>query len=239
MTSFLMSSGLGMPQIYLSLDASYLQMDVGQEHVKCLSLLSELLQSQEGDNQNELVESESQPVSAAVEHSIDDLRAGSFQYMTASGMNLDQSFSLLTFLCFALRYLTLSPFPPLPLSPLLPLLSSLHLFSLLSTSSTPITPCPLLHVFLFFIPFSPLHFNVCCFPFLNLCSSYSSGNFSPLTEFILLPRWGGPASPGPLSDSVLCWLQWEAPNNDVEVPWTASFVSGRTRPSPFYNASSC
>ena len=117
MTSFLMSSGLGMPQIYLSLDASYLQMDVGQEHVKCLSLLSELLQSQEGDNQNELVESESQPVSADVEHSIDDLRAGSFQYMTASGM----SFSLLTFL--APRPSPLAPRP----SPLAPL-SSLHLF---------------------------------------------------------------------------------------------------------------
>lgn len=88
-------SGCGLPQVYAVLEAGYVQVDVGQEHVTCLGLLAELSQqftsppalkkkASEADTQgsnhgHEMLEH------VVLYQSFDDIRAGCFRYVTASG----------------------------------------------------------------------------------------------------------------------------------------------------------
>lgn len=88
-------SGCGLPQVYAVLEAGYVQVDVGQEHVTCLGLLAELSQqftsppaarkkaskadTQSSDHGREV------PERVVLYQSFDDIRAGCFRYVTASG----------------------------------------------------------------------------------------------------------------------------------------------------------
>ncbi len=88
-------SGCGLPQLYAVVEADYVQIDVGQEHVTCLSLLADLAQqfttpptvkkqaadagTESGDHAHEL------PEPVVLYQSFDDIRAGCFRYVTASG----------------------------------------------------------------------------------------------------------------------------------------------------------
>ena len=84
-------SGCGLPQLYAFVEAGYIQVSVGQEHVTCLSLLTELAQqftsaptvskpaAEAGAKRSEVTERD------ALVQSFDDIRAGSFRYVTASG----------------------------------------------------------------------------------------------------------------------------------------------------------
>lgn len=87
-------SGCGLPQLYAVLEAGYVQIDVGQEHVTCLSLLAELSQqftsppavkkqaevgAESSDQSREV------PEQVVLYQSFDDIRAGCFRYVTASG----------------------------------------------------------------------------------------------------------------------------------------------------------
>lgn len=88
-------SGCGLPQLYAVLEAGCVQIDVGQEHVKCLSLLAELSQqftnppavkkqaaeagAESSDHEHEV------PGQVVLSQSFDDIRAGCFKYVTTSG----------------------------------------------------------------------------------------------------------------------------------------------------------
>ena len=88
-------SGCGLPQLYAVLEAGCVQIDVGQEHVTCLSLLAELSQqftsspavkkqaaeagAESSDRAREV------PQQVVLYQSFDDIRAGCFRYVTASG----------------------------------------------------------------------------------------------------------------------------------------------------------
>ena len=84
-------SGCGVPQLYVFVEASYVQVSVGQEHVTCLSLLADLAQQftipPTMDEQSAEPGFESSAVANHTEvfKSFDDIRAGSFRYVTASG----------------------------------------------------------------------------------------------------------------------------------------------------------
>ena len=73
------------------MEASYVQVSVGQEHVTCLSLLADLAQQftipPTMDEQSAEPGFESSAVANHTEvfKSFDDIRAGSFRYVTASG----------------------------------------------------------------------------------------------------------------------------------------------------------
>ena len=88
-------SGCGLPQVYAVLEAGYVQVDVGQEHVTCLSLLADLSQqftsppvvrkkASVADTQGS-VHGHEVPEHVVLYQSFDDIRAGSFRYVTASG----------------------------------------------------------------------------------------------------------------------------------------------------------
>ena len=93
--SFSPVSGYGLPQLYAVVEAGYVQIDVGQEHVKCLSLLAEL--SQQFTNppavKKQAAEAGAEssgharevPEQVVLYQSFDDIRAGCFRYVTASG----------------------------------------------------------------------------------------------------------------------------------------------------------
>ena len=95
-----------MPQIYLSLDVSYLQVNFGQAHLRCLNLLSDVLRTDEVSNQEELADPGLPPEVAAVTHSFDDLRAGSFTYVTVAGELRDVFLSIVLDLCEAAKRMT-------------------------------------------------------------------------------------------------------------------------------------
>ena len=88
-------SGCGLPQLYADVEAGYVQVDVGQEHVTCLSLLAELSQqftsppavkkeaSEVGAGDSD--DAREGPEHAVLYQSFDDIRAGCFRYVTASG----------------------------------------------------------------------------------------------------------------------------------------------------------
>lgn len=81
--------------MYAVLEAGYVQVDVGQEHVTCLGLLTDLSQqftsppavrkkasvadTQSSDHGHEV------PEHVVLYQSFDDIRAGCFRYVTASG----------------------------------------------------------------------------------------------------------------------------------------------------------
>ena len=83
-------SGCGLPQLYAFVEAGYVQISVGQEHVNCLNLLAELAQQftspptanghSEDTGAKKSVESGNLPLF----QSFDDIRAGSFRFVTAS-----------------------------------------------------------------------------------------------------------------------------------------------------------
>lgn len=84
-------SGCGLPQLYAFVEAGCVQISVGQEHVTCLSLLAELSEqltsppraskqaAEAGAERSEVTDH------VALHQSFDDIRAGSFRYVTASG----------------------------------------------------------------------------------------------------------------------------------------------------------
>lgn len=88
-------SGCGLPQLYAVVEAGFVQVDVGQEQVTCLSLLAEMSQqftSPPGvKNQTSKAGAESSdharevPERVVLHQSFDDIRAGCFRYVTASG----------------------------------------------------------------------------------------------------------------------------------------------------------
>lgn len=88
---FFFSSGCGFPQLYVFVEAAYLQIMVGQEHVTCLKLLSDLAKQF-----TSLSAADEQPAKTATKkndftqdmasfETYDDIRAGPFRYVTASG----------------------------------------------------------------------------------------------------------------------------------------------------------
>lgn len=89
--SVIFSSGRGFPQLYVFVEAVCLQIMVGQEHVTCLKLLSDFAQqfaslsaadeqsAEIGTKKNDLTEY------VASFETYDDIRAGPFRYVTASG----------------------------------------------------------------------------------------------------------------------------------------------------------
>ena len=88
---FFLCSGCGVPQLYVFVEASCVQVSVGQEHVTCLSLLADLAQQftipPTVDEQSAEPGFETSEVANQIEvfRSFDDIRAGSFRYVTASG----------------------------------------------------------------------------------------------------------------------------------------------------------
>ena len=88
-------SGCGLPQINAVLEAGYVQVDVGQEQVTCFGLLAELSQQFTGPPvvRNKSSEADTQssdhgrevPERVVLYQSFDDIRAGCFKYVTASG----------------------------------------------------------------------------------------------------------------------------------------------------------
>ena len=88
-------SGCGLPQLYAVVEAGYVQIDVGQEHVTCLSLLADLAQqftsppmvkkqaAEAGDGSSDNAREDAEHV--VLFQSFDDIRAGCFRYVTASG----------------------------------------------------------------------------------------------------------------------------------------------------------
>ena len=90
-------SGCGLPQLYAVIEAGFVQIDVGQEHVTCLSLLADLAQQftspptvnketdesgvQSSDHAREV------PEQVVLFESFDDIRAGCFRCVTATGNN--------------------------------------------------------------------------------------------------------------------------------------------------------
>lgn len=88
-------SGCGVPQLYAVVEAGYVQVDVGQEHVTCLSLLADLAQqfasppavkkqaAEAGTESSDHAHEVPEPV--VLYQSFDDIRAGCFRYVTASG----------------------------------------------------------------------------------------------------------------------------------------------------------
>ena len=83
-------SGCGLPQLYAFVEAGYVQISVGQEHVNCLSLLAELAQqftsapTANGQPADTGVERSEESGHLALSQSFDDIRAGSFRFVTAS-----------------------------------------------------------------------------------------------------------------------------------------------------------
>ena len=88
---FCFSSGCGFPQLYVFVEAACLQIMVGQEHVTCLKLLSDLAKQF-----TSLSAADEQPAKTATKkndftqdmasfETYDDIRAGPFRYVTASG----------------------------------------------------------------------------------------------------------------------------------------------------------
>lgn len=88
-------SGCGLPQLYAVVEAGYVQIDVGQEHVTCLSLLADLAQqfTSPPTVKKEAAEVGTEcsghahelPEPVMLYESFDDIRAGCFKYVTASG----------------------------------------------------------------------------------------------------------------------------------------------------------
>ena len=82
--------------MYAFVEAGYIQISVGQEHVTCLSLMAELAQqftspptvtkqtAEAGARTSDV------PDHVEVFQSFDDIRAGSFRYVTASGKRTHQ-----------------------------------------------------------------------------------------------------------------------------------------------------
>lgn len=76
------------------MEAGCVQISVGQEHVTCLSLLAELPQTftspstVEGRAEKPDSEKSEAPDHTSLLRSFDDIRAGSFRYVTASGKRL-------------------------------------------------------------------------------------------------------------------------------------------------------
>ena len=84
-------SGCGVPQLYVFVEANCVQISVGQEHVTCLSLLTDLAQMftipPTADEESAEPVFETSEVTNYTElfKSFDDIRAGSFRYIPASG----------------------------------------------------------------------------------------------------------------------------------------------------------
>ena len=90
-----LASGRGIPQLYAVIEAGFVQVDVGQEHVTCLSVLADLAKqffspttvNQEME-EHCVHKSDLTPVKperVVLFESFDDIRAGCFRYVTASG----------------------------------------------------------------------------------------------------------------------------------------------------------
>ena len=88
-------SGCGLPQLYAVVEAGYVQIDVGQEQVTCLSVLAEMshqftsppgLKNETSEAGTESSEHAREvPERVVLHQSFDDIRAGCFRYVTASG----------------------------------------------------------------------------------------------------------------------------------------------------------
>lgn len=72
------------------METGYVQINVGQEHVNCLSLLAELAQqftsppTANGQSEDTGIERSEESGHLALFQSFDDIRAGSFRFVTAS-----------------------------------------------------------------------------------------------------------------------------------------------------------
>ena len=90
-----LASGRGIPQLYAVIEAGFVQVDVGQEHVTCLSVLADLAkQFFSPTTVNQEMEEHCvhksdltpvKPEGVVLFESFDDIRAGCFRYVTASG----------------------------------------------------------------------------------------------------------------------------------------------------------
>ena len=91
-------SGRGLPHLYASLDAAFLQIDFGQEHVTCLSILASVMQrfvsapptptgsEPTGEFRTDSLDHAHEgPEFLVLSQSFDDIRAGCFKYITDSG----------------------------------------------------------------------------------------------------------------------------------------------------------
>ena len=84
-------SGYGFPQLYVFVEASCVQISVGQEHVTCLKLLSDLAEqftspstaNEQPAGTGTRKTERTDPI--ALFESYDDIRAGAFRYVTAPG----------------------------------------------------------------------------------------------------------------------------------------------------------